>query len=158
MHKPEPQKEHEWLHRLVGEWTSEMSGCEPIQPAQTYHGKETVRSIGGLWVVCEGEMPGDDTHRSIMTLGYDPAKKKFVGTFIASMMTFLWTYEGELDPGGKALVLNAEGPTFTGDGKMAKYRDTITFISDDERTLTSHILGDDGKWTHFMEATYRRLK
>jgi hypothetical protein len=34
----------------------------------------------------------------------------------------------------------------------------MEFKSDDERVLTSHILGDDGKWTQFMEATYRRVK
>ena len=31
------------------------------------------------------------------TLGYDPAKKKYVGTFIASVMTHLWIYSGSLD-------------------------------------------------------------
>jgi hypothetical protein len=93
-----------------------------------------------------------------MTLGYDPTKKKYVGTFIGSMMTYLWVYEGELDASGKKLVLNAEGPHFVEAGKMAKYRDTIEFLSDDHRTLTSHMLGDDGQWNHFMTAHYRRKK
>ena len=35
----------------------------------------------------------------IMTLGYDPQKKRFVGTLIGSMMTHLWVYDGALDAG-----------------------------------------------------------
>ena len=42
-------------------------------------------------------MPDGGPATMIMTLGYDPAKKRFVGTFIGSMMTNLWVYEGELE-------------------------------------------------------------
>jgi hypothetical protein len=93
-----------------------------------------------------------------MTLGYDPARGKFVGTFVASMMTHLWVYEGTLDSAGKVLTLDTEGPGMAGDGKMVKYKDVIEFKSDDHRTLTSHMLGDDGKWQQFMTAHYRRKK
>jgi hypothetical protein len=56
------------------------------------------------------------------------------------------------------LTLNAEGPSMAGDGKMAKYKDVIEVKSDDHRVLTSHVLGDDGNWQHFMTANYRRKK
>jgi hypothetical protein len=46
----------------------------------------------------------------------------------------------------------------TGDGKMAKYRDTIELKSDDHRVRTSHMLGDDGRWQPFMAVNYRRTK
>ena len=164
MMKPEPQKEHHWLDRLVGEWTweSEM----PMAPgeAPTKHtGRETVRSLGGVWVLCEGQSGSAETPEeagtSIMTLGYDPAKKRFVGTFISSMMTYLWVYDGgELDPSGKALTLYAEGPSFTEEGKMAKYKDVITLESDDHRVLTSNFQDGDGNWHDFMTAHYRRTK
>jgi hypothetical protein len=157
----EPQKEHQWLEKLVGEWTSEMeASMAPDKPPEKFVGTDSGRSIGGVWVALEGRgpMPGGGTAITIMTLGYDPTKKKYVGTFIGSMMTYLWVYEGELDASGKKLVLNAEGPHFVEAGKMAKYRDTIEFLSDDHRTLTSHMLGDDGQWNHFMTAHYRRKK
>jgi Protein of unknown function (DUF1579) len=156
-----PQKEHEWLQKMVGEWTSEGE-CTmgPDKPTEKFKGTESVRSLGGLWVVAEGhgEMPGGGPATTILTLGFDPQKQRYVGTFIGSMMTFLWVYEGSLDAAGRALALEVEGPSMAGEGKMAKYKDVIEFLSDDHRTLTSHILGDDGKWTTFMTAHYRRKK
>ena len=157
----EPQKEHRWLQRLVGEWTYESEVImAPGKPPEKNSGTESVRSLGGLWMLCEGqgEMPGGGPATTIMTLGYDPTKKRFVGTFIGSMMTFLWNYDGELDASGKVLTLNSEGPSFKGDGKMANYRDVIEFTNDDERTLTSSTPGDDGKWNQFMKVIYRRKK
>jgi hypothetical protein len=157
----EPQKEHQWLQKLVGEWTSEMEAAMgPDKPPEKFTGTESVRSIGGLWTVGEGrgEMPGGGQAVTIMTLGYDPAKKRYLGTFIGSMMTHMWVYEGEVDPSGKKLILDTVGPDFAVEGKMSKYKDIIEFKSDDHRVLTSQLQGDDGKWTQFMEAHYRRKK
>ena len=154
----EPQSEHRWLDKLVGEWTSETEArMGPDQPPMKLRGVDVVRSLGGLWVVAEGEgeMPGGGVSKSIMTLGYDPQLKRFVGTFIASMMTHLWPYNGSLDAAEKVLTLDSEGPDFTNQ-KTAKYQDVIEFIDDDHRTLTSRVLGDDGNWHHFMTAHYRR--
>src|SRR5262245_44843697 len=122
----EPHKEHQWLQKLVGDWIYEHEAAmEPGKPPSKLTGAETVRSLGEVWVLCEGrgEMPGGGTALTLMTLGYDPQKKRFVGTFIGSMMTNLWVYDGALDASGKALELHAEGPNFTDPGKTAKYRD-----------------------------------
>jgi hypothetical protein len=161
MQMPEPQTEHQWLQKLVGDWTFE-SECVmgPDQPPMKSSGSESVRSLGGLWTLGEGrgEMPGGGIGTTLMTLGYDPARKRFVGTFVGSMMTHLWVYDGALDPDGKVLTLDAEGPSFVGDGKLVKYQDIIEFKSDDHRVLSSQALGDDGKWHRFMTANYRRSK
>jgi Protein of unknown function (DUF1579) len=157
----EPQKEHQWLQRLVGEWTYETEAImEPGKPPEKCAGTESVRSLGGVWVLCEGQgkMPGGGTATMIMTLGYDPVKRRYVGTFIGSMMTNLWVYEGELDAASKVLTLDTEGPSFTAEGKMAKYKDVIEIKSDNQRVLTSNFLGDDGEWHRFMTANYRRTK
>lgn len=154
----EPQAEHRWLEQLVGEWKSEMEGSAgPDQPPVTHTGTETVRSLS-VWVLCEATMPGDVAMRTVMTLGYDSAKKKFVGTFVGSMMTHLWVYEGELDAAGKVLTLDAEGPSMAVPGQTARYKDAIEFVTPDHRTLTSRFLGDDGQWHHFMTAHYYRKK
>ncbi len=157
----EPQNEHHWLQKLVGEWTYEIEATmEPGTPPEKSTGTESVRSLGGLWVLAEGqgEMPGCGAVTMIITLGYDPHKQRYVGTWIGSMMTYLWVYDGELDAAERALTLNSEGPAMTGEGKMAKYKDVIEFKSDDHRVLTSHVLGDDGQWHKFMTGNYRRQK
>ena len=157
----EPQQEHRWLQRLVGEWTSEMEavmheGGAPV----TETGTESTRSIEGLWVVSEGRGTTADGRpaTSLMTLGYDPARQRFVGTFVASMMTNLWVYEGELDAARDVLTLHTEGPSVAEEGKTTRYRDTIEMRGDDHRILSSSYLGDDGQWRRFMTAHYRRTR
>jgi hypothetical protein len=160
--KAEPQQEHQWLQKLVGEWEFEAEATmKPGEPPVKSTGTESVRSVGGLWIVAEGkgEMPGGGPATTLMTLGYDPQKKRYVGTWIGSMMTHLWVYDGALDAAERVLTLDAEGPSMAApDSKMARYRDVIEFKNDDYRVLTSHMLGDDGTWQHFMTAHYRRKK
>ncbi len=156
-----PQAEHQWLEQLLGDWTYE-SQCSmgPDQPEIKTQGSESVRSLGGLWVLCEGrgQMPDGGEATMIITLGYDPQKKKYVGSFIGSVMSHLWIYEGSLDSTGKILTLDTEGPNFAEEGKSAKYQDIIEIIDKDHRTLSSRTLGPDGKWVKFMTSHYRRGK
>lgn len=157
--KADPQKQHEWLKRLVGEWDYQVEPLAgPGEPACKLSGNETVRMLGDLWVVCEskGEMPDGGIARMMMTLGYDPAKERYVGTWVGSMMPFMWVYEGSLDRSGDRLPLNAEGPDFTEPGKVRSYQDIIEIKGPGERTLTSEMRMDDGSWKRFMTATYRR--
>ena len=159
MTQAKPQQEHTWLLKLVGDWTFESS-CpgEPGQEPQTFRGSEKVKALGDLWIVGEGEgeMPGGGSARMMITLGFDPKRNRYVGTWCGSMMTHLWVYEGERDASGRVLTLNAEGPSFTDPSKTAKYQDIIEVVSDDHRILRSRTQGEDGKWTQFMEAHYRR--
>jgi hypothetical protein len=156
----EPQKEHRWLQRLVGEWTA-TAECttEPGKPPETHAITEHVRSLGGIWVLAEGrgEMPGGGEATTQMMLGYDPRTRRFVGTFIASMMTHLWVYDGALDAAEKVLTLETEGPDMANDPqRLVKYRDVMTLESHDHRILTSFAVGPDGTWQPFMTAHYTR--
>ncbi len=158
-----PQEEHQWLQQLVGEWTNEARMTMSSEPAETCLGSESVRSLGGLWILAEGrgEMPGGGSATMVMTLGYDPAKKRYVGTWVGSMMTHLWLYDGELDASGTVLTLNSQGPDMSpgaAPGKLARYRDVIEIKGADYRTLTSFCQGEDGNWQQFMTAHYRRTK
>jgi Protein of unknown function (DUF1579) len=154
----EPQSQHQWLDKFIGKWTSESEyRMEPNAEPSKATGTEVVRSIGGLWIVAEGEsdMPDGCTGKTMMTLGFDPQMDRFVGTFVGSMMTNMWLYNGSLDPDRKILTLDTEGPNFT-QTAIAKYQDIIEFVSDDHRVMKSQILMEDGTWNHFMTAHYRR--
>jgi hypothetical protein len=154
MQVPTAMPEHKFLLQFVGEWTySNTYLMGPDQPPMTMTGKETVRSIGELWTVGEGTI-GDGT--SVMTLGFDPKKNLFVGTFIASMMTHIWHYTGTLDSTGKILALDAKGPSMTDPNTDAEYVDTIEAVDANTRTLKSKIKKPDGQWVEFMSATYTR--
>ena len=155
----EPQEEHRWLQKLVGEWTYETEiVMGPGQPLEKATGTERVRSLGELWILAEGqgEMPGCGMATTMMTLGYDPEKRRYVGTWVGSMMAYLWGYDGELDAANQVLTLSSEGPDMTVAGKMAQYRDVIEFKSDDHRIMTSHGLSNDGQWQQFMTTHYWR--
>lgn len=155
----EPQQQHHWLEKFVGEWTYEgEAAMEPGQPAMKFSGTESARSIGGLWTVAEskGEMPDGGTATMIITLGYDTLKKRYVGTWVGSMMTYMWVYEGSLDTTGKILTLDSVGPSTAVPGTMTRSQDIIEFVDDNYRVLRSQLLGDDGQWHQVMEAHYRR--
>ncbi|MHB1001487.1 MAG: DUF1579 domain-containing protein [Armatimonadota bacterium] len=159
MMKVEPQSEHQWLQKFVGEWTFEGEvEMEPGKPVEKFNGTESVRSIGGIWIVGEGkiDVPGDTPMTMITTIGYDPQKKRFVGSFIMSMTTYLWVYDGELDANEKVLTLNSEGPV--SNGKITKSKDITEFIDNDHRVLRSQILGEDGQWHEVMKSSYQRIK
>lgn len=157
----EPQAEHLWLHQLVGEWSIESEYIMgPDQPPMKTAGRETVRKLGNFWTIGEGvgDSPDGGAWDSITTLGYDPQTQRFVGSFVASVMTHLWPYHGSLDASGKILTLDSEGPSFEGDGTMAKYQDVIEFVSPDHRTLTARVQNADGSWRQFMTSHYRRTR
>jgi hypothetical protein len=130
----------------------------PGKPRATISGSESVRALGDVWILGEGrgEMPGGGEATTMLTLGFDPQTKRFVGTWIGSMMTHLWVYDGWLDETERVLTLEAEGPDMSGRGGTAKYRDVVEFVSDDHRVLRSHAQGEDGTWQEFMTAHYRR--
>lgn len=157
----EPQQEHRWLQRMVGEWEFENEcSMGPDQASIKSTGRDVVRSLGGLWVLCEGtnEIPSGDTAISLLSLGYDPARQRFVGTFLASIMAHLWVYDGSLDAAGNVPTLDTEGPTWQPEGGTARYQDVIEFFDSDHRTLTSRMLDANGNWNCFMKAHYRRVK
>ena len=141
MQTPEPTSEHQWLMQLVGDWNFT---CEcimgPDQPPMKSIGTQSTRALGSLWILGEmvGEDPSGQPALSIITLGYDPAKNRFVGTFVASCMTHLWPYEGQLDSTGKVLTLNSSGPSFL--QAKDRWQTTKTYSRSLTRTRTHFLL------------------
>jgi hypothetical protein len=157
---PVPGKEHTWLQQLVGDWETEAEAVmEPGKPPMKCRGTESVRTIGGFWIVAENKGTFMDVPvTGEMTLGYDPGKKKYVGTWICSMTDYLWKYEGTVDASGKVLTLETEGPCPMAAGKLSRFRDVTEFKSKDHKVVTSSMLGEDGKWVTFATIQCRRKK
>ncbi|QGJ68856.1 Secreted protein containing DUF1579 [Planctomycetales bacterium 10988] len=157
---PAPQAEHEWLKQFVGEWESKSKSAPmPDQEPMECQGKMTSRMLGGFWVISEstGNMQGAP-FKAIQTIGYDPMKEKYIGTWVDSMIGYMWHYEGNLDESGKILSLEAEGPDFMFGRGMTKYRDSYEFKSKDHIVATSSIMNEEGEWVTFMTGHLRRTK
>src|SRR5262249_52422264 len=86
---PKPTAEHKVLAQEAGAWdgTIKMFMAGPDAPPSVSKGVETnTLGLGGFWMLSEfkgefGGMPFEGRG----TFGYDPVKKKYVGTWIDSM-------------------------------------------------------------------------
>jgi hypothetical protein len=156
-----PIKEHEWLNNLLGEWRTETEMVmEPGGKPMKTEGRESCKSLGGLWAFSEGDgkMPDGTPVKMYTSLGYDVSFKEYRGCWFGSMSSHLWKYVGELSADGKTMTLNCEGPDMEKDGETALYRDVIELVDKDHRTLTSY--GQDkktGEWQKFMTTEYTRI-
>lgn len=157
---PKPGPEHEWLQRFVGEWEGEMNVyMEPGKEPMKAKGKETVRSTGGFWIVSEMQNNFMDMPMTgVMTLGYDPDKKKYVGTWVDSSNSHMWQYEGTVDASGKTLTLETEGPCPMKPGKMFKFKEMVELQNPDSKLYTSTMQDENGQWVTIMSGTSHRMK
>lgn len=148
--------EHRWLQQLAGTWKF-VGECKTPEVTSKQEGTQTIRRLGDLWILAEAETQMDsEAMTSIITLGYDPDKGKFVGSFIATMMSSFWLYEGTLDADKKILPLDSEGPRMDGKPGYAKYQDEIEIVSKDEYIFRGRMRQDDGTWIEFMTTRYTR--
>lgn len=153
--------EHRWLMGLVGEWEYETT-CQmgPDQAPMELKGRQITRGLGPFWTI--GEMtassPGSDGVDSVITLGYDPVRQRFVGTFVVSCLPHLWLYDGLLDSTGRELTLDTEGPNFMAEGERAPYQDIVTLVDSDQYRFSSRLRLPSGEWMLFMQSTYRRIR
>lgn len=153
MKSPDVSPEHRWLHQLLGQWTWASEAVPGQDHGHHHRGTEEGRPVGDIWVELAG---AGDYGISRMTIGFEPVRGRFWGTWVGGMMNHLWVYDGALQEDGKTLVLEATGPAFDGNG-MALYRDVVQVIGPEERTLQAFVQGADGAWTHFMTTHYRRV-
>lgn len=155
---PAPQKEHEWLGQLTGEWDAEVEmHMEPGKPPATTTGTQTSRMIGGFWYLEEnqGSFMGQP-FTGILSIGFDPSREKYVGTWLDSMSCYPMQYTGILDKSGRRLVLEAEGRCPDNPGELRKFRDTIEIQDAGHKSFTSCIQEADESWSTVMVVRYRR--
>ncbi|MBI2922990.1 MAG: DUF1579 domain-containing protein [Planctomycetes bacterium] len=156
---PSPQKEHEWFRQLEGNWETE--GEIPTgegKPPEATKGTASGRLVGGFWGVLEhkGEVMGTP-FTGILTLGYDPEKKSYIGTWVDSMTSRLWQYTGTMDKTGKILTLETEGPDFEKPDAIVKFRESLEIVDADHLKFTS-TCAKDGAWVTIITIRYSRKK
>ena len=115
---------------------------------------------GGLWVLSKfrGDF-GGVAFEGHGQFGYDPLKKKYVGSWIDSMSPSLSVLEGTYDAQTRTMTLEGDG---VDPGTKTKYtqRMVTTTKDDDTRVFTLYMkfdgAGDDE--IKFMEITYTKRK
>lgn len=145
-----PGPELDVLKKLVGTWDTVMK----IEGAESKGTCVYKMDVGGLWLASQFE--GDFGGVKFSGRGYDsydPAKKKYVGVWLDSMMPHAMVMEGTYDAAKKTMTMvgSAPGP----DGKAAKM--TAVSTMPDADTIDFKMYMNDGKEPGFS-ILYKRKK
>ena len=157
---PKPGKEHELLKQFVGDWDAECRfQPDPKGEAMVMKGSMSSKMmLNGFWLL--GEFKGDmfgQPFEGRSTMSYDPLKKKYVGTWIDSMMPHIFASEGDVDAAGKVFTFIADGVDMN-TGKPSKEKWTFEIKGADEHVMTMYGPGPDGKEVKTGTITYKRKK
>lgn len=155
-----PARDAAWLRQLVGEWDMTFKVyLGPEQPPALSKGTDSVRALGGSWVISEMSTTMLGTpYTGVMSLGYDLTKERFQGTYIDAFGCMLWVYKGTLNESGDTLTLESEGPSPQDPEKTVRYRESIRLTGPDTRTFTSVYEAEEGKWVKVVEIEYQRKR
>jgi Protein of unknown function (DUF1579) len=159
---PKPTEEHKILAADEGTWDATVKSYVNGPTAEPSVSKGTEVNevmVGGLWVLSrfDGEV-GGTKFQGRGQFGFDPLKKKYVGTWVDSMTATISLLEGSYDAKTRTM-------TYVGDGvdpstKM-KYtqRMVTTMKADGTRAFTLYMKfegrGDEMK---LMEVAYTKRK
>lgn len=155
--QPAAAKESAIFKQDVGRWDATMKvypakGAEPTVGTAT----ETCEMIGDLWLVTRFESElGGQKFVGLGTWGYDPAEKKYVGTWLDNMNPYPQTIRGDYDPASKTLTAIAEGRDPVS-GKIVKYKETARTIDENTRLFEMFMSGEDGQYWKMLEVKYKR--
>jgi hypothetical protein len=157
---PEVTKEHKMLKADAGVWDAEMKiwmGGPDAEPTVT-KGVERNRMLGDYWLISDFTTDlGGQPFAGHGQNGYDPVKKKFVGTWIDSMSANISTMEGTYDEksGELTMMMTSIDPT---SGQEVKSKSVSKRKGDNTRVFTMYMQapGGDGTWVKSMEVTYTR--
>lgn len=156
----QPGEQHKVLEKFIGKWNTETRISMAGQTTPAEKGvSENTWLMEGRWLKSEGAgtMMGMPV-QNFMVLGYDNFKMSYVMTFVSSFDTAMPRAEGDMDPGGKALLAYGTLDEYlTGEhDKMVKY--VWRFESDDKIILEIHDLPIGEKNTKVVEIISTRAE
>jgi len=152
-----PSEEHTYLNQFVGEWKTSGQGTDPSGKKSDLAGFEFDRMVlGDFWLffVYNSQMNGKPFVGHGM-IGYDPARKKYIGSWVDSMSPYMASFEGTADREKKTLTLNVSG-TDPNTLKACKGKLVFEFQDADHRDLKSYRIDDSGGEKLAYELHYAR--
>jgi hypothetical protein len=159
---PKPTPEHQILAADAGTWDATIKsymGGPDAEPSLSKGVESNEVMTGGLWVLSrfEGSF-GPAKFEGRGQFGYDPLKKKFVGTWIDSMSPSLSTLEGTYDAKTRTMTYVGDGYDPSGKIKFTQRLVTVT-KEDGTRVFTMSMKFEGGEAeTKVMEITYTKRK
>jgi hypothetical protein len=154
-----PGVPHQQLAKWVGSWTTRtrawMGSDEP--PTESTGACEQRMLFDGRYLQQEytGEMMGD-TFTGINLIGYDNHTKKYVSTWIDSMSTGIYCFEGMASADGKNIVQECsyddpvKGPVV--------WRSVTRVVDDNTLVYEMYITPREGREEKAMEMTVSRKR
>lgn len=140
-----PAKEHRMVMSGVGEWEGSLFMSIPgMDEPMEMPCAESVKAVGEFWTTSEftGNFGGAE-FIGASTMGYDPMKKKFIGTWIDNQNPFMATMEGAWDAEKKAIVMHYDMYD-TETGTFLKMRNESVY-NGDSATMSFFQLSDEGE-------------
>lgn len=154
---PQPTKQHKMLAMQVGTWNAKMEYLDFNTGKMTTSKGVSIRKqpLGSFWLIdnFQADMMGM-TFKGMGVTGYDPQKKKLVGTWVDSMTPSLMVIEGNFDEAGKVMTMSGMG--VGADGKPAKTTLKTTVHDKDKHVFEMFTQMPDGKDMKMMTITYTR--
>ncbi len=154
-----PGAPHKMLAELAGTWTTRTKGwMEPDKPPMESTGTcEQQMLLGGRYLQQEyrSEMMGSP-FTGINLIGYDNYTKKYVSTWIDSMSTGIYYFEGGASPDGRTITQECsyddpvKGPVL--------WRSVTRIINGDTLEYEMFIAPEGGKEEKMMEMTVTRKR
>ncbi len=149
--------QHKLLANMEGSWnTSSKSWLEPGKPPVESTGAcEQKMILGGrfLQMMYSGDMMGQPFN-GIGVTGYDNQKQKYVSTWMDSMSTSIFLFEGTGDTEGQVITQECQGEDPVR-GPMT-WRSVTKVVDHDTHLFEMYGTVQGGKEEKMMEITYTR--
>jgi len=152
-----PGTPHKLLDRMTGSWNTKTTSCTeagkpPVESTGTCK-QEMV--LGGRFLHQEfaGDMMGAP-FTGIGVTGYDNHKNKYVSTWMDSMSTAIYYFEGTADPDGRTITQECLGDDPVR-GPMV-WRSVTKIVDDNTHLFEMYGTDKSGKEELMVEITYTR--
>lgn len=153
-----PGDAHKKLGPMVGTFTASIkTWMQPGQPPLETSGvSENTWALDGRWVEqrYNGTFMGMP-FKGIGYTGYDNIKKKYVGTWMDNMSTWVMSSTGTAEGNAYTFTSTMDDPVT---GKPSPIKQKVTVVDDDHHTMEMWSTAPDGSMYKVMEIAYSRKK